>query len=95
MDKSWSLLLDPSEMKKNSVAEENTAYAAGTVSYEMFSIDDQNRIESLANSIDISDANETVLFGSVAQKNISDFSVEVLKKVKTSDLGDIGKALLN
>lgn len=93
MDKSWSLLLDPSEMKQNSVAEENTAYAAGTVSYEMFSIDDQNRIESLANSIDISDANETVLFGSVAQKNISDFSVEVLKKVKTSDLGDIGKAL--
>ena len=93
MDKSWSLLLDPSETKQSGIAEENTEYAAGTVSYEMFSKDDQSRIESLADSIDISDANETVLFGSVAQKNISDFSVEVLKKVKTSDLGDIGKAL--
>jgi len=36
---------------------------------------------------------QIVKYGSAAQRNISDFSVSVLKKVKTLDLGEVGDSL--
>ena len=47
----------------------------------------------LASEIDISNVDQIVKYGSAAQRNISDFSVSVLRKVKTLDLGEVGDSL--
>lgn len=68
-------------------------YSAGSIDEEMLSQEDKERIESYVGSVKISDARQVMSFGSNAQKNISDFSITVLKKVRTRDLGDVGDAL--
>lgn len=50
-------------------------------------------VAQFANEIDISNAKQVIQYGSSAQKSISDFSVNILGKVKTSELGDVGDAL--
>ena len=65
-----------------------------------FSIDIDKEVDSekemvaqFASEIDISNAKQVIQYGSSAQKSISDFSVNILGKVKTSELGDVGEAL--
>jgi len=70
-------------------------YHSGSINESMLSAEDREKVDSYVNSISLSDARQVMSFGSSAQKNISDFSVTILKKVKTKDLGDIGNALKN
>ena len=59
----------------------------------MLSNDEKEMVAQFANEIDISNAKQVIQYGSSAQKSISDFSVNILGKVKTSELGDVGDAL--
>lgn len=54
---------------------------------------EQAAVREFAAKIDVTDSTQILNYGSAAQKNISDFSGEALSKVKTKDLGEIGKML--
>ena len=68
-------------------------YAAGTIDESMLSEEEKQQVEQFANEIDIANVDQIINYGNAAQKNISDFSVSALKKVKTYDLGDVGDSL--
>ena len=67
--------------------------SAGTISESMLTEEDKERVNEIANALDIADVEQVIQFGTVAQRNISDFSFSVLEKVKSSELGDIGDSL--
>lgn len=75
------------------IVQTQAEYSAGSIDESMLSNDEKEMIAQFANEIDISNANQVIQYGSSAQKSISDFSVNILGKVKTSELGDVGDAL--
>ena len=68
-------------------------YNAGTMDESMLTDEERQTIEEFVKEIDISNVDQIVTYGSSAQKGISDFSSNVLRQVKTHDLGDVGSAL--
>lgn len=76
-----------------SVVEESSEFSAGTIDESMLSDEEKEQVEAFAKEIDIANVDQVVKYGEAAQKNISDFSVTILKKVHTYDLGDIGDSL--
>lgn len=48
------------------------------------------QVEAFANTIDITESNVILQYGSDAQKKIVDFSDSALNKVRTKDLGEVG-----
>ncbi len=68
-------------------------FSAGAIDESMLSEEERKTVDQFASEIDISDVDQVVKYGSAAQRNISDFSVSVLKRVKTLDLGDVGESL--
>lgn len=68
-------------------------YSAGTIDESMLSDEEKEMVNQFASEIDISNVNQVVNYGINAQRNVSDFSVSILKKVKTYDLGEIGTSL--
>lgn len=101
------LTLNPGEEKKTDilqgtmpvrqtvqpVVQAQSEYSAGSINESMLSSDEKEMVEQFANEIDISNAKQVIQYGSSAQKSISDFSINILGKVKTSELGDVGDAL--
>ena len=75
------------------IVQTQAEYNAGSIDESMLSNDEKEMIAQFANEIDISNAKQVIQYGSSAQKSISDFSVNILGKVKTSELGDVGDAL--
>ena len=102
-----TLTLNPDEEKKTDilqgtmpvrqtvqpVVQAQSEYSAGSIDESMLSSDEKEMVEQFANEIDISNAKQVIQYGSSAQKSISDFSINILGKVKTSELGDVGDAL--
>ena len=72
---------------------ESNVYSAGTIDESMLTDEEKEIVEKYAREIDISDVSQIVRYGVNAQRNISDFSVSVLKKVKTYDMGEVGESL--
>ena len=70
-----------------------TGYSAGTIDESMLSDEEREMVNQFASEIDIADVDQVVKYGMAAQQNISDFSVSILKKVKTYDLGEVGSSL--
>lgn len=70
-----------------------TDYSAGTIDESMLSAEEKAMVNQFANEINIEDVDQIVNYGLQAQDNISNFSVSILNKVKTYDLGDIGDSL--
>ena len=68
-------------------------YSAGTIDESMLSVEERQTVDQFVKEIDIDNVDQMVTYGSSAQKNISDFSVSVLRQVKTLDLGEVGDAL--
>lgn len=68
-------------------------FSAGTIDESMLTTEEKEMVEQFANEINIEDVDQIVKYGAAAQRNISDFSVNILKKVKTLDLGEVGDAL--
>lgn len=75
------------------IVQTQAEYSAGSIDESMLSNDEKEMIAQFANEIDILNAKQVIQYGSSAQKSISDFSVNILGKVKTSELGDVGDAL--
>lgn len=75
------------------IVQTQAEYSAGSIDESMLSNDEKEMIAQFANEIDISNAKQVIQYGSSAQRSISDFSVNILGKVKTSELGDVGDAL--
>ena len=69
------------------------SYSVGTIDENMLSEEEKIIVEQFANEIDISNVDQIVKYGVSAQRNISDFSVSILKKVKTYDMGEVGESL--
>ena len=59
----------------------------------MLSEEEREMVDQFASEIDITNVDQVVKYGMNAQQNISDFSVSILKKVKTYDLGEVGTSL--
>lgn len=99
------LTLNPEVQKRNPLLDDvpvmqsvvppigEKGYSAGTIDESMLSDEERKMVNQFASEIDIADVNQVVKYGMAAQQNISDFSVSILKKVKTYDLGDVGTSL--
>lgn len=72
---------------------QNEDYTVGTIDESMLSEEEKQQVEQYASEIDISDVEQIVKYGVKAQRSISDFSVSILKKVKTHDMGEVGTSL--
>lgn len=94
-EKQSNILLegDPVRQTVQPIVQTQTEYNAGSIDESMLSNDEKEMVAQFANEIDISNAKQVIQYGSSAQKSISDFSVNILGKVKTSELGDVGDAL--
>ena len=68
-------------------------YSVGTIDEDMLTPEEQQMVDQYTSEIDISNVEQIVRYGVSAQRNISDFSVSILKKVKTYDMGEIGESL--
>lgn len=54
---------------------------------------ERKQVDDFSKTIDITEANSVLNYGSAAQKKITDFSDAALKNVRTKDLGEIGHLL--
>lgn len=100
----YNLTLDPDPATDSMISDSAPAlasvkpakgnnYSVGTIDESMLSAEEQAMVNKFAEEIDISNVNQTVKYGANAQRNISDFSVSILKKVKTHDMGEVGDSL--
>lgn len=55
--------------------------------------EEQQVVAEFAKQIDVTNANQVLMYGAGAQKNIADFSENALNNVRTKDLGEVGEAL--
>lgn len=55
--------------------------------------EEKSQVESFARKIDLYDSSTVLQYGAGTQKQIADFSEKTLEKVKTKDLGAVGKSL--
>lgn len=94
-EKQPNILLEGTPVRQTvqPIVQTQTKYNAGSIDESMLSNDENEMVAQFANEIDISNAKQVIQYGSSAQKSISDFSVNILGKVKTSELGDVGDAL--
>ncbi|MBE6116979.1 MAG: hypothetical protein E7188_00340, partial [Erysipelotrichaceae bacterium] len=51
------------------------------------------QVTEFAKTIDITETNSVLSYGSAAQKKVTDFSDQALKNVRTKDLGEVGDLL--
>ena len=94
-EKQSNILLEGTPVRQTvqPIVQTQTEYNAGSIDESMLSNDEKEMVAQFANEIDISNAKQVIQYGSSAQKSISDFSVNILGKVKTNELGDVGDAL--
>lgn len=94
-EKQSNILLEgvPVRQTVQPIVQTQAEYSAGSIDESMLSNDEKEMVAQFANEIDISNTKQVIQYGSSAQKSISDFSVNILGKVKTSELGDVGDAL--
>ncbi len=59
----------------------------------MLSEAERKIVADFAEKIDVTDSNLVLQYGAAAQKNIAGFSESALSKVRTKDLGEVGKDL--
>lgn len=80
-------------MKNIKMENDIKAYNAGSIDENMLSDEEKQMVNKIAEEIDITNSNQIMKYGIAAQKGIADFSVNVLNKVKTKDLGEVGDSL--
>ena len=78
---------------KSKTTQKNDSYSVGTIDESMLTEEEKATVEKFANEIDISNINQIVKYGVGAQRNITNFSSSVLKKVRTYDMGEVGESL--
>lgn len=68
-------------------------YTVGSIDESMLTNDELELVAQYASEIDITDSKKVLSYGANAQRNISDFSVTILNKVRSHELGDVGASL--
>lgn len=76
-----------------SVSAKPDTYSVGTIDESMLTDEERAAVDQYASEIDITNVEQIVRYGVSAQRNISDFSVSILKKVRTYDMGEVGESL--
>lgn len=90
------LTLEPQlDIKEEAQAaiEKEVPKAPGADMKEVLSTEEQQAVDAFAKQIDITNANQVLMYGANAQKNIASFSENALNNVRNKDLGEIGEAL--
>ncbi len=82
-----TLTTDPVSLKK-SILTEKSAVDPSSLTKE-----DKEKIDELKGTLDPENSNTLITYGVGAQKDISDFTSQVLEKVRTKDAGMIGDVL--
>ena len=70
-----------------------SANQSGLDFYDQLPEERQKQAQALASKIDEKHADSIVSYGSQAQKQLSEFSHQMINDVKSKDLGDIGSTL--
>ena len=60
---------------------------------DVLNAEEQQAVDAFAKQIDITNANQVLMYGANAQKNIASFSESALNNVRNKDLGEVGEAL--
>ncbi len=60
---------------------------------DVLNSEEQQAVDAFAKQIDITNANQVLMYGANAQKNIASFSENALNNVRNKDLGEVGEAL--
>ena len=55
--------------------------------------EEKQAVEAFSKQIDVTNANQVLMYGANAQKNIANFSENALNNVRNKDLGEVGEAL--
>jgi len=78
-----------------SVEETNAKRDGTAVKLSMDQLTDAERkqVEEFSDMIDITDTNAVLTYGAAGQRNISEFSENTLKAVRTKDMGEVGNML--
>lgn len=88
------LTLEPRmEQKEEKIQKDSTQEMQ--MNESLLSLEEQKIIAEFAKQIDVTNANQILMYGAAAQKNIADFSESALNNVRTKDLGEVGEALSN
>ena len=89
------LTLDPTAAEKEVKQADQALRDANAVKLDesMLSESERKMVSDFAEKIDVRDSNLVLQYGAAAQKNIAGFSESALSKVRTKDLGEVGKDL--
>lgn len=71
----------------------SNVYSVGSISEDMLGEEERKLVDRYASEIDISNVGQIIKYGEDAQASISSFSANVLKKVRTYDLDEVGESL--
>ncbi len=86
------LTLEP-QLEPETQEVEQKAAAEVKMEETLLSAEEQQAVSEFAKQIDVTNANQVLMYGAGAQKNIADFSETALNNVRTKDLGEVGEAL--
>ena len=89
------LTLDPVAAEAEVKQADQAARDANAIHLDesMLSESERKMVADFAEKIDVTDSNLVLQYGAAAQKNIAGFSESALSKVRTKDLGEVGKDL--
>ncbi len=89
------LTLDPAGAEKEVAKADEALRDANAVKLDesMLTEAERKMVADFSEKIDIRDSNLVLQYGAAAQKNIAGFSESALGKVRTKDLGEVGKDL--
>ena len=90
-----ALTLDPTAAETAVQQADEAVRDANAVQLDesMLSEAERKIVSDFAEKIDVTDSNLVLQYGAAAQKNIAGFSESALSKVRTKDLGEVGKDL--
>lgn len=90
-----ALTLDPMAAETAVQQADEAARDANAVQLDESVLSEAERkiVADFAEKIDVTDSNLVLQYGAAAQKNIAGFSESALSKVRTKDLGEVGKDL--
>ena len=87
------LTLEPEKVEEMTIELEETEVSTKNIEEIQLSVEEEKLVQEFSEKIDITDTNQVLQYGSLAQSKISAFSESTLEKVKTKDLGEIGETL--
>ncbi len=85
--------LEPIKTNIDGVTNVTEEQVASSLDYNNLTVQEKAAIDEFVGKIDEKDTNVIISFGSPAQTKISQFSDEILKSVRTKDLGQVGNLL--